>query len=242
MGDRASQLAFALARDRPAAFEECAELGREREHAALAGLRGAGVEPDLADVEGDVRPAEPGGFGPPAPARRVEERHEVGQVRRQPAADRLEFVPLEEPSPHVVLAQEGDVRPRRERPRRDRERERALQDGQLAVDGGVLRALVLSPGDVPSDVRGRDGGHAAPAEERPEVQPHVAFDVDERAPAVDPVIIQDLADGGAEHQPGERRRDARARGSPAVALFHMRFGHRYIATPAESHVAPPARR
>src|SRR5438552_5858758 len=123
--DRASQLAFALARDRPAAFQERAELGREREHTALAGLRGAGVEPDLADVEGDVRPAEPGGFGPPAPARRVEERHEVGEVRRQP----------------------------RERPR-----------------------------------------------------------------------------------------DARARRGPAVALFQIRFGHRYIAPPAESHVEPPARR
>ena len=70
----------------------------------------------------------------------------------------------------------------------------------------------------------------------------MAFDVDERAPAVDPVVVEDLADGGAERQPGERPRDARARRGPAVALFQIRFGHRYIAPPAESHVEPPARR
>src|SRR5204863_6227105 len=78
--DEACEPAFAVARDRPPSFEQRPEVGREREHAPLAGLGGARLESDLTGVEGDVRPAETGGFGPPAPARRVEERHEVGQV------------------------------------------------------------------------------------------------------------------------------------------------------------------
>src|SRR5439155_5865986 len=61
--DDAPELPFALARDRAAPLEERAQVGREREDAALAGLRGPRLEPDLAGVEGDVRPAEAGGFG-----------------------------------------------------------------------------------------------------------------------------------------------------------------------------------
>ena len=225
--DRSSELAFAVARHRPAPFEERAQLGREREHAALAGLRRAGIEPDLTDVERDVRPAEPGGLRAPPPARRVEERHEVGEVRRESAADGLELVPLEEPASHIVFAQKGDVRSRRKCPCPDREGERALQDRQLAIDGGVLRALVLPTDDVPSDVGGGDGGHAAAAEERREMQAHVPFDVDERALAVDPVVVEDVADGGAKREPGDRRAHARSEG-PTVALFQTCFGHRYL--------------
>src|SRR5207302_8625281 len=102
------------------------------------------------------------------------------------------------------------------------------QDRELAVDGGVLRALVLSTDDVSSDVGGGDGGHAAPAEERREVQPHVPFDVDEGTLAVDAVIVEDVADGGVERESGDRRAHARSEGGPTVALVQMWFGHRYI--------------
>src|SRR5438093_916127 len=190
MRDDAPELPFPLTRDRAAPLEERAQVGREREDAALAGLRGPRLEPDLAGVEGDVRPAEPGGFGAPAPAREVEERHEVGQVGRQPAAHRLEFLRLEEPAPRIVLAQEGDVGPRRDGARRDREREGAAQHGELAVDGRVPGALLLSPQDIAADVPRRDRGQAAPPEERAEVQAHVAFDVAERALAVHAVVLE----------------------------------------------------
>ena len=122
-------------------------------------------------------------------------------------AHRLELPRLEEPAPHVVLAQEGDVRPRREGARRDREREGALEHRQLPVDGRVLRALALPPADVPADVRRRDCGHAAAAEERLEVQAQVALDVHERPLAVDPVVVEDVSDGGAEGQAGGLRCD-----------------------------------
>ena len=110
---------------------------------------------------------------------------------------------------------------------RDGEHERALQDRQLAIDGGVLRPLVLPTDDVSPDVAGRDRRHTAPVEERPEVQPHVAFDVGERALAVDAVIVEDVADGGAKREPGDRRAHARSEG-PTVALFQTCFGHRYL--------------
>src|SRR5207245_803362 len=136
--DEASELAFTGARDRPPPFEQRPEVGREREHAPLAGLGGARLEPDLGGVEGDVRPAETGGFGPPAPARRVEERAEV--------------------------------------------------------------------------------------------QPHVAFDVEERALAVHAVVVEDVAHGGAEGRPGERRRED----PHAVAAFQARFAHVSLARPADA--------
>src|SRR5207245_5789314 len=101
--DDASELAFALARDRPPPFEQRPEVGREREHASLAGLRGTRLEPDLAGVEGDVRPAETGGFGPPAPARRVEDRDEVGKVGGRPTANRLDVLGCKQAAPQVVL-------------------------------------------------------------------------------------------------------------------------------------------
>src|SRR6266571_1410558 len=83
---------------------------------------------------------------------------------------------LEEPAPRVVLAQEGDVGPRRDGARRDREREGAAQHGELAVDGRVPGALLLTPQDIAADVPRRDRGQTAPPEERAEVQAHVAFD------------------------------------------------------------------
>src|SRR5207249_5745594 len=69
MRDAASEFAFAGTRDRPPSFEQRAEGGSEREHAAFAGLRGAGIEPDLTGVEVDARPAETGCFGSPSPPR-----------------------------------------------------------------------------------------------------------------------------------------------------------------------------
>ena len=116
------------------------------------------------------------------------------------------------------------MRPRQEGARRDRERECAAQHGQLAVDGRALRALALSPGDVPADVRRRDRGHASPAEER-RVQPHVALHVHERPLPVHPVVVQDLQDGGAERQADELRGDDRAGGGYARESFQARFGH-----------------
>src|SRR5439155_10125582 len=73
--DDASEVALARTRDRPPSFEQRAEVGREREHAAFAGLRGAGIEPDLTGVEVDARPVETGRFGSPSPPRDPEERH-----------------------------------------------------------------------------------------------------------------------------------------------------------------------
>src|SRR5436309_13723565 len=231
MRDDAPELPFPLTRDRAAPLEERAQVGREREDAALAGLRGPRLEPDLAGVEGDVRPAEPGGFGAPAPAREVEERHEVGQVGRQPAAHRLEFLRLEEPAPRIVLAQEGDVGPRRHGARRDREREGAAQHGELAVDGRVPGALLLTPEDVAADVPRRDRGQTAPPEERAEVQAHVAFDVAERALAVHAVVIEDVAHRGAEGRPGERRRQDPG---DAVRAFWARCAHVSLVRPADA--------
>ena len=123
------------------------------------------------------------------------------------------------------------MRPGGEGARRDRERERALQGGQLAVDRRVPRAFLLSPEDVAADVRRRDRGQAAPAEERAEVQPHVAFDVEERALAVHAVVVEDVAHGGAEARPGERRREDPGH---AVAAFQARCAHVSLARPADA--------
>ncbi len=41
------------------------------------------------------------------------------------------------------------------------------------------------------------------------------------------VIVEDVADGGAEREPGDRRAHARSEG-PTVALFQTCFGHRYL--------------
>ena len=124
----------------------------------------------------------------------------------------------------MVLAQEGNVRPRQEGARRDRERECAAQYGQLPVDGRVLRALALSPGDVPADVRRRDRGHASPAEERREVQPQVTLHVHERPLPLHPVVVEDLPDGGAERQADELRRDGHAAGGRAADRFRRVSG------------------
>ena len=121
--------------------------------------------------------------------------------------------------------------PRRDGARRDREREGAAQHGELAVDGRVPGALLLTPEDVAADVPRRDRGQTAPPEERAEVQASVAFDVAERALAVHAVVVEDVAHGGAEARPGERRREDPGH---AVATFQARFAHVSLARPADA--------
>src|SRR5262249_55238815 len=116
----------------------------------------------------------------------------------------LELRCLEEPATHVILTQQGNPRPRRKAALGHGEREGALHYGQLPVDGRVLRPLGLSPENVATNVGGADRGHAATAEERGEVEAHVALDVDERSLSVDAVVVQDVAGGGAEGQAGSR--------------------------------------
>jgi hypothetical protein len=60
-------------------LQQLAELVREREHAPLAVLRAAGVEPNLSRVEVHLSPLQAGDF-PAPPASQVHERDQRPQV------------------------------------------------------------------------------------------------------------------------------------------------------------------
>jgi hypothetical protein len=85
----------------------------------------------------------------------------AGQV----APERLVLRALEEPGFDVVLLEPRDVGPSGERPVLHRDRERAPERLEVAVDGGGDEAGLQLAGGVPLDPDRRDGRHLRPRAE-----------------------------------------------------------------------------
>jgi hypothetical protein len=103
-----------------------------------------------------------------------------------------------------------------------REREHPLEQGQLAIDLGVAHiadalalvlsldgdhALLLPVCDEGAYVGRGDVGHAPPLEERREVLLDAALHDDERALAIDRVVVQEVGGRVLELQAADLRRD-----------------------------------
>ena len=119
-------------------LEQRAQVVGHRKHAALAVLRRAGVEPDLAGREVDLPPFERQHLDCDAPAGDVGELDDGLQRRRQmcarrPRTARARRIPVRVLSSRSI----GNVRPVQQLARLDRESEDPLQDRQLAIDLGV---------------------------------------------------------------------------------------------------------
>src|SRR5207249_5064518 len=98
---------------RASASAKLPKLGRGREDASLAVLRGPRVEPDGPRGEVDVPPGEPLDLRD-APAGPGTEGDEVGNRGGEVAEDAAELLVAQEAFPHVLLPEHRDVRPNEE--------------------------------------------------------------------------------------------------------------------------------
>src|SRR5262249_51228700 len=102
-GDHAASLPLERLRSLPLRFEDGAEIGVEREHAALAVLRLARLETEPASGEVHGGPATREQLGGHAPACDVGDLGDGPQLLRQMLHDRTMLRQLEEPRPDVAL-------------------------------------------------------------------------------------------------------------------------------------------
>ena len=108
--------------------------------------------------------------------------------RLQVPADGVELLALEEALPDVVFLQHGDVGPLQDVSRLHRQHEQPLQVGELEIDRGVRRAVLLPMRNVCAHVRRGDRGQTAASKPRREVVLEAPRQVDERPLLVDGVV------------------------------------------------------
>src|SRR5205823_11345961 len=176
--------------ERGALLDDVEQLASQGDQPRALVLAVLGPEVDHAGSEVDVPPLQGLHFALPPP-REVGERGSIRDVGRQVSADHLEVGRFEEALPRIVLGEKRDVGPVAEAlPGLHRDREHALERGQLAVDGRVGRAVSQSGVDVYLDAIGVDVERSPPTE-RGAQMPDVALGVTDPAPTVHAVVTKE---------------------------------------------------